>query len=409
MTALADLACGVCFCFLSACCLSVYAQALTADRGGAGGGQRLAGAGGRPAVARVPRGTLVYDWDAARGTIAGVLADLSREGDRLVVARGGAGGRGNPSFFTHQQRSPTDAEPGEAGEVAELLLELKTVADVGLVGLPNAGKSSLLRALTAGAATPDAEPYAFTTIWPSLGTVRFDDGSEISVADIPGLVEGAAEGRGLGHAFLRHVERAPMLVYVVDMGDDGDGKEAQGLESEVLVKNEGAEAEELALGAAEGQTAAAEQSQELLFDCSDGDSGQEQDESDDDDDSIDWDAVPTLHLEGEDELLGSEDGEGVEDILRGPLFRPVGTPLAPWRAVELLDVELERYKPGLAGAAAAVVANKMDRPGAVERLKELRARLPRGVPVFPLSATEGWGAAELIEGLATLQQRRQQK
>ena len=188
--------------------LSSLRQALTAGKGGNGGSRMLTGSGGDSIVARVPPGTLVYEWDAAAGEIAGVLADLSKSGQDFVAARGGAGGRGNPSYFTHGNRSPTDAELGEAGEVAELLLELKTVADVGLVGFPNAGKSSLLRALTAGHATPEAAPYPVRAMRaPRLGLALCDavaDTSSVLAARSP-PTRNAASSRRCGPRWVRCV------------------------------------------------------------------------------------------------------------------------------------------------------------------------------------------------------------
>ena len=180
---------------------------LRADAGAAGARARRDGAGGKDLVVDVPDGTVVADE-------GGLLADLVGEGARAVVARGGRGGRGNVRFASAKNRVPRTAEAGEAGEERRVHVELRTVADVGLVGLPNAGKSTLLSRLTA--ATPRIADYPFTTITPNLGVA--DAGEErFVVADIPGLVAGAHEGKGLGDRFLRHVSRCRALVLVVDL------------------------------------------------------------------------------------------------------------------------------------------------------------------------------------------------
>jgi GTP-binding protein len=143
-----------------------------------------------------------------------VIGELMAPGERLVVARGGRGGRGNVHYVTATQRAPRHAQKGEPGESRWIELELKLIAEIGLVGAPNAGKSSLLAALTA--ATPEVGDYPFTTTSPNLGVIELDDERRVVIADLPGLIEGASEGRGLGHAFLRHVERTRVLVGVVD-------------------------------------------------------------------------------------------------------------------------------------------------------------------------------------------------
>lgn len=178
-----------------------------ADRGRHGEGDRRRGADGADVELAVPVGTVVSDDD---GT---VLADLVRPDDRIVVARGGRGGRGNAALRTRQRRSPTFHERGEPGEQRWVRLELKLVADVALVGFPNAGKSSLIARLSA--ARPRIADYPFTTLTPTLGVVAGDD-IDLVVADVPGLIEGASDGRGLGHQFLRHIERTRVLVHVLD-------------------------------------------------------------------------------------------------------------------------------------------------------------------------------------------------
>ena len=184
-----------------------------AGDGGHGSGKRRNGAGGGDLEVPVPVGTVVRDRDGS------ALVDLTGIGDRFLAAEGGRGGRGNARFLSNQRRAPAFAEQGERGEEHWLDLELKLAADVALVGLPNAGKSTLISAVSA--ARPKIADYPFTTLVPHLGVVRFGhserDSVEFVVADVPGLVEGAAEGRGLGHRFLRHVERARVLVVLVDL------------------------------------------------------------------------------------------------------------------------------------------------------------------------------------------------
>jgi GTP-binding protein len=181
--------------------------------GGHGRGANKRGADGPELLVKVPVGTEISD---AGGTL---LGDLVREGQRLVVARGGEGGRGNVCFKSSTRQAPKFAEKGLAGDELWLTLSLKLLADIGLVGLPNAGKSSLLAALTR--AKPKVAAYPFTTLEPNLGVLRLDDGPVV-IADIPGLIEGASEGAGLGHRFLAHIERTAALVYVLDGGDGPD-------------------------------------------------------------------------------------------------------------------------------------------------------------------------------------------
>jgi GTPase len=179
-----------------------------AESGEHGSGSRRHGKRGADLVVGVPEGTIVRSRDGE------VLADLAAPGDRYLAARGGRGGRGNARFLSNRRRAPTFAEQGEYGEEHWLRLEVQLVADAALVGLPNAGKSTLIAAVSA--AKPKIADYPFTTLEPHLGVVR-DDRHEFVLADIPGLVEGAADGRGLGHQFLRHVERARVLVLLLDL------------------------------------------------------------------------------------------------------------------------------------------------------------------------------------------------
>ena len=186
-----------------------------AESGKHGQGKKRHGASGADLEVLVPEGTQVLDRDRM------VLADLVHAGDRYLAAEGGQGGKGNARFLSNKRRAPHFAEQGEQGDERWLILELKLMADVALVGFPNVGKSTLISRISA--AKPKVADYPFTTLEPHLGVVRLDDDVEFVVADIPGLIEGASEGKGLGHRFLRHVERARVLVLLLDLAGGADG------------------------------------------------------------------------------------------------------------------------------------------------------------------------------------------
>ena len=181
-----------------------------AENGGHGTGKQRDGADGTNCVVKVPAGTIVRDFDTAE-----LLADLTEPDQTVVVARGGIGGKGNARFKSSTFQAPRVAEKGEPGEEREISLEIKLIADVGLVGYPNAGKSTLLARTSA--ATPKIAAYPFTTLRPNLGVVRINREQNFVLADIPGLIEGAHKGAGLGHQFLRHIERTKMLIHVIDL------------------------------------------------------------------------------------------------------------------------------------------------------------------------------------------------
>jgi GTP-binding protein len=187
-----------------------YARIHRAKRGENGRGAECYGKGAEDILLRVPVGTVLTDADSGE-----FIADLATHGARTLAARGGKGGLGNIHFKSSTNRAPRQCTPGEKGEQRRIRFELKVLADVGLLGMPNAGKSTLIRAISA--AKPKVADYPFTTLAPNLGVVRTDEGRSFVVADIPGLIEGAAEGAGLGHRFLRHLARTRILLHLVDI------------------------------------------------------------------------------------------------------------------------------------------------------------------------------------------------
>ncbi|MBQ6338763.1 MAG: GTPase ObgE [Kiritimatiellae bacterium] len=190
---------------------------LYAEDGVPGSGKRCFGRRGKDLVVDVPCGTLATDADTGL-----VVADIVSPGQRVVVAKGGAGGYGNVHFKSAVNQAPTEHTPGGPAEELRLHLELKTIADAGLLGFPNAGKSSILTALSS--ATPKIASYPFTTLNPIVGTIEYDDFAQIRMADVPGIIEGASQGVGLGLAFLKHLERARVLVYMIDMAGTDNRK-----------------------------------------------------------------------------------------------------------------------------------------------------------------------------------------
>jgi GTPase len=187
-----------------------------AERGEHGMGSNCTGHGGADLELAVPIGTLVYEKTAGEGERGyTLLADLAEEGQRVLVAKGGRGGLGNARFASSTNRAPRKVQPGEPGEIKDLRLELKLLADIGLVGFPNAGKSTMIARISA--ARPKIADYPFTTLTPNLGVVRLSDDRSFVVADVPGLIEGAHRGQGLGHQFLRHLDRTKLLVHLVDV------------------------------------------------------------------------------------------------------------------------------------------------------------------------------------------------
>jgi GTP-binding protein len=195
-----------------------------AERGRHGEGSQRTGAEGRSLDVQVPVGTVVYDESTGER-----LYDFTKPGERFTVARGGKGGKGNARFATATHQAPTEHEPGRPGDEKRLRLELKLLADVGLVGFPNAGKSTLIARISA--ARPKIADYPFTTLEPNLGVVQFADFRSFVVADIPGLIEGAHLGHGLGIQFLRHIERTRLLAHLVDVSDSSGRDPVQDFET----------------------------------------------------------------------------------------------------------------------------------------------------------------------------------
>ncbi len=204
----------------------VHHRIFRADSGGKGQGGNMTGKDAEDIIILVPVGTIVKSLETEE-----VLADLVEKGQRFVAAKGGKGGKGNWRFRTPTNRTPRHAEPGEAGEEGRIGMELKVVADVGLVGFPNAGKSTLLASISA--AKPKIANYPFTTLTPNLGIVKVADFKSLVMADIPGLIEGAHEGKGLGIQFLKHIERTKVLAFLIDVQSEDYEKEYATLKQEL--------------------------------------------------------------------------------------------------------------------------------------------------------------------------------
>ena len=207
-----------------------YRKRYQAEKGGPGGGSRKTGKNGADINVLVPVGTIIREKGAKD-----ILADLSHDKDQVTVCKGGIGGKGNIRFKSSTNRAPRKAQPGEPGESGIYEIELKVLADVGLVGKPNAGKSTLLSAISS--ARPKIADYPFTTLEPNLGIVKYGDYNSFVMADIPGLIEGASSGKGLGHKFLRHIERNKVLLYLIDSQDETPLKTFEALQKELLQFN----------------------------------------------------------------------------------------------------------------------------------------------------------------------------
>ena len=207
-----------------------YKREYRAENGKPGEGRNKTGRSGNLLIIEVPPGTLVYQDDNGA-----FLGDLTEANSEMVIAKGGRGGRGNARFATPTVRAPRKRTPGKPGEEFTIRLELKLIADIGLVGAPNAGKSTLLSVLTE--ARPKIAPYPFTTLTPNLGLMRFGDWNSVVVADIPGLIEGAHQGKGLGHDFLKHIERTRLLVLLVDCTLENPMTERKALLEELKLFN----------------------------------------------------------------------------------------------------------------------------------------------------------------------------
>jgi len=203
-----------------------YTRHVRAESGGKGGASRSTGADGADGIVEVPLGTVVKDFVSGE-----VICEVIEDGERHVLLKGGRGGQGNDHFKTSTNQAPEYAQPGEPFEEKELLFELKVLADVGLVGFPNAGKSTLLSVLSA--AKPEIADYPFTTLVPNLGIVAYRDNRSFAMADIPGIIEGAHEGKGLGLRFLRHIERNAVLLFLVPASSDDVRKEYEILLNEL--------------------------------------------------------------------------------------------------------------------------------------------------------------------------------
>jgi GTP-binding protein len=208
-----------------------YYKNVHAENGEGGSGNNSTGKSGKDVIIEVPLGTIARDEETGK-----LEAEILEDGQEVILMKGGRGGLGNARFATPTNQAPEHAQPGEPGQEAWKIMELKVLADVGLVGFPNAGKSTLLSTITA--AKPKIASYAFTTLTPQLGMVEYRDGKSFCIADLPGIIEGAAEGKGLGHRFLRHIERNPVLLFMIPADSSDHKKEFQILLKELEEYNE---------------------------------------------------------------------------------------------------------------------------------------------------------------------------
>lgn len=207
-----------------------YKRKYQAEHGADGQKKNMFGKKGKDLIIKVPKGTIIYEKESGK-----IMADLSEKGESVVICRGGRGGKGNTHFKNSRRQAPDFAQPGTLGQGYDIVLELKTIADVGLVGYPNVGKSSLLKRITK--ANPKIANYHFTTLQPNLGVVEVIEGKSFVMADIPGIIEGASEGIGLGHDFLRHIERTRLILHVLDASGSEDRdpiKDFEVIEKELL-------------------------------------------------------------------------------------------------------------------------------------------------------------------------------
>jgi len=208
-----------------------YYKNVHAENGEGGSGNNSSGKSGKDVIIEVPLGTIARDEESGK-----IEAEILEDGQEFVLMKGGRGGLGNARFATATNQAPEHAQPGEPGIEGWKIMELKVLADVGLVGFPNAGKSTLLSTITA--AKPKIASYAFTTLTPQLGMVEYREGKSFCIADLPGIIEGAAEGKGLGHRFLRHIERNPVLLFMIPADSSDHKKEFQILLKELEEYNE---------------------------------------------------------------------------------------------------------------------------------------------------------------------------
>ena len=204
-----------------------YRRKYKAEDGAPGGGSRKTGKNGKDLIVKVPMGTLIKSINLNK-----IIADLVKDKEKFIICSGGKGGQGNVHYKTSTNQAPRTAQPGKLGEFGKYQIELKILADVGLVGFPNAGKSTLLSRISA--AKPKIADYPFTTLEPNLGIVKFGDYSSFVMADIPGVIEGASKGKGLGHKFLKHIERNKVLLFLIDGTDINPLKTYNTLKKEIL-------------------------------------------------------------------------------------------------------------------------------------------------------------------------------